>query len=126
MLRFVYALALRTGEWNVEGEGGLLSRITLEQLYTWIAYNNLDPFMSWREDWRAGQVAAQVHNANVTKESDLLSAKDFMMESVEEKIARELAESQEVSSESAADHWGMYMKHLEKVAKPVSDGIYKG
>lgn len=82
--------------------------------------------MSWRDDWRAGQIAAQVHNANVTKESDLLSAKDFMLESVEDRIERELAESQEVNSKSAADNWNMYMKHLEKVAKPVSDGVYKG
>lgn len=96
----------------------------MDQLYTWMSFNNLDPFTSDREDWRHAQTTAAIYNVNILEKSNRLSAKDFMMESIEERLERE--EKIDMSAVDAANAWGMYMSHLDKVGTPVSDKVYKG
>ncbi len=51
------------GIFNVEGEGGLFySSGSWDQLKTWLAYYQLEPFGEERDDLRAGIVAAAVTN----------------------------------------------------------------
>jgi len=58
----------------------LLERIDSHELTEWMAFSNLEPFGSKREDWRAGMIAAQVVNVQLRKGQRLRKPDDFFPE----------------------------------------------
>ena len=76
MLAFLYRLALKLGEWNVDGPGGLAEQMPVDQLYGWMGYSLLEP---WGDEWLrdAVQIANQ-YNASRKKNSPAKKAEDIM------------------------------------------------
>lgn len=76
MLAFLYRLALKLGEWNVEGPGGLAERMPVDQLYSWMGYYRLEP---WGDEWLRDAVQiTQFFNANKKKNAPAKQVEDMM------------------------------------------------
>ncbi len=76
MLAFLYRLALKLGEWNVEGPGGLAETMPVDQLYGWMGYYRLEP---WGDEWLRDAVQiTQFFNANRRKNTPAKQVEDNM------------------------------------------------
>ena len=58
--------------------GEMCQRMTHSEWCYWMARQGLSLIGDDRADLRAGIIAAEVHNANVTKKKDVKSPTDFM------------------------------------------------
>jgi hypothetical protein len=126
----LYALAEHFCEWNVEQEGGLIYRIEYEQYCTWLAYNQLDPFLSERDDWRSASIVNMIHNVNTTKVENLTSVSDWMPKSVEQRLEEE--EQEEIKKREAEQNesnvttgWDDFKTRLIASGRPVQT-TFKG
>jgi hypothetical protein len=76
VLAFLYRLALKLGEWNVDGPGGLAEQMPVDQLYGWMGYYLLEP---WGDEWLRDAVQiAQFHNVNRRKNAPAKKVEDYM------------------------------------------------
>jgi hypothetical protein len=66
---------LELGIWDVHG---LMRDMSSLQLSEWMAYERLDPFGQYREDYRAGIIAATIANANRSKKSKPFTPEQFI------------------------------------------------
>jgi hypothetical protein len=121
----MYEFATYFREWNVEQEGGLIYRMDYNQFWTWKEFNRLSTFTSEREDWRHAQLLSMTHNNNVTKESHLKSAKDFMPRTIDQIIEEEILEERKkeqntTDSYTAEVHnFNSYVQNLKASGRPV-------
>ncbi len=46
----------------------MLRSLTAKQFYEWVAYNELEPFGEWRDDYRAASIAQMIYNVAVEKQ----------------------------------------------------------
>ena len=58
--------------------GTMLQTMSNAEFVYWIAVHSIAPIGDMRGDLRAGIVAANVHNSNASKKSDLKKPTDFM------------------------------------------------
>lgn len=58
--------------------GEMMQRMSHVEFTYWVAKHSLAPIGDIRGDLQTGIIAAQVHNANVTKKKDLKQPSDFM------------------------------------------------
>jgi hypothetical protein len=58
--------------------GELMLRMSHTEFTYWAALHGISPMGDVRSDLRSGIVAAEIHNANVTKKKDLKNPTDFM------------------------------------------------
>jgi len=88
VLLFLYRLALRLGEWNVEDPGGLADRMSVDQLYKWMAVFQLQP---WGDEWlRDAVLMAQQYNAHRPKGKPPMKPHDFMPVAKREQTQQEM------------------------------------
>ena len=59
--------------------GEMMQRMSHTEFLYWVAKHGIEPIGDSRADLRAGVVAAQVHNANITKKTDAKTPLDFML-----------------------------------------------
>lgn len=115
----MYEFAAYFREWNVEQEGGLIHRMTYDQFWSWMEWQRLTGFLN-EGDRHAAQVLSKLHNVNVTKESQLLKASDFMPKSVDEITQEELAkEESEPDIQSDLLSFNQHVANLKALGKPV-------
>jgi hypothetical protein len=75
-MQFLYRLALKLGIWNVEEPGGLADVMSVDQLYGWMGYYQLEP---WGDEWlRDAMSMAQFASAHRSKGSPRRKPDDFM------------------------------------------------
>ena len=73
MLLFLYRLALKLGQWDVDA---LAEEMSVDQLYGWMGYYLLEP---WGDEWlRSAMQMAQFRNAYRGKNSPVKKTEDFM------------------------------------------------
>ncbi len=58
----------------------LQTRMDSHEFAEWMAYYRIDPYGSWREDYRAGIVASTLANVNRTKDAKVFTPQDFIPE----------------------------------------------
>ena len=58
--------------------GEMLQRMSSAEFVYWIAVHGIAPVGDLRSDLQTGIIAANIHNANVTKKKDLRKPTDFM------------------------------------------------
>lgn len=111
MILSFYRLAANLGIWDVEGENGLVNYPgSLDQLKTWLAYYQLEPFGEERDDLRAGIISAAVTNgilsiaAGMAGKSNYTSVSplDFMPLN---KMGKEESKSKELTIEEKRAQW---------------------
>ena len=69
-------MALKLGEWNVEDPGGLAEAMSVDQLYGWMGYYQLEP---WGDEWLRDAVHfTQFYNANKRKSAPAKKPEDMM------------------------------------------------
>jgi len=56
----------------------LLAELTSTQFAELVALERVDPCGEWRDDWRVGQCAAILYNANRSPNSPPLDVREFM------------------------------------------------
>lgn len=123
-----YNIALRCGEWNVEGEGGLLSRMTYNQLWSWVEFNKIYPFTLDQEDYRVARIVAAIYNTNMVDADKAVSASDFVLP-IDERIRLIEEELDRIHNPippegEAKIHWGMYVNYLEAIGKPSGEAVH--
>lgn len=57
----------------------------------WLAYNRIDPFGSFREDWRTGQIAFLLSNIHRGKNKPVRPLTDFLWQDVRQARRSKLA-----------------------------------
>lgn len=73
MLLFLYRLALKLGQWDVDA---LAEEMSVDQLYKWMGFYQLEP---WGDEWlRSAMQMAQFRNAYRGKNSPAKKTEDFM------------------------------------------------
>jgi hypothetical protein len=55
-----------------------MQTMTHSEFVYWVAKHGIEPIGDSRADLRAGIVAAQIHNSNITKRKDAKTPVDFM------------------------------------------------
>jgi hypothetical protein len=117
---------------NVEGPDGWLSKISYDQLWTWIEFNRLCPFLEERGDYQTAQIASAVYNVNIVDKDKLTKPSDFMLKSMEEIIRDEIEEQERLGNLDTKDQkqanlaaWNSYIKRLTNGRKPV-ETTFKG
>lgn len=128
----MYALAVHFREWNVEQENGLIYQINYDQYCTWLAYNQLDPFLVERDDWRSASIVNMIHNVNVTKQQNLTSVSDWMPKSIDQRLEEERQEEeakkqieQSDSGSTTNTSWNDFKTRLIASGRPVQT-VFKG
>jgi len=58
--------------------GEMMQRMSHSEFCYWIAKHNIEPIGDSRADLRAGIIAAQVNNSNITKKKDIRTPISYM------------------------------------------------
>ena len=114
----MYELAIYFKEWNVEQEGGLKYRMTVDQFWTWMEWNRLTDFLE-RGDRNTAKILSKLHNVNVSEVAHMREPGDFMPKSVDEIIQEEEKSINEPDIKSETLSFNQYVANLKSLGKPI-------
>lgn len=86
----------------------MLREMSWAQFSEWLAYAEIDPIGSWREDFRAAQVAATVINMNRSSKTKAVKITDLMPDFNTKKHGKKKA-----APLTSSDDWG-FIKAMAK------------
>lgn len=107
----------------------MIYHLTYDQLFTWLGYDNLDPFLD-RGEMNTSALIDTIRNSNMVNQSDLVPVYKWLpmeerLDIILERERIELEQRNGIPDEIAQDNWDQFKARLTASGKPVQT-TFKG